>query len=337
MIEHFGSYLLTLLPSCGYYGVDLFFVISGFLITLILLKSTGTLGKSFKTFMGRRVLRIFPVYYMALAVLWLFSFENTRDEILWLLTYTWNYRAAQITDENPLFYLWSLSVEEQFYVFWPPIVLCLRGKPRCLMTVTMFLISVSYAQLISNIFPTLSTYNYTGLINRMGSLCLGAAGAVAFRRNWIPRRMLTSVWLEVLMWCVLAWAFFATTSLRLPFLGLCSLMLVLKAVQGDFAFAPIRWALSHPWAIFIGQISYGIYVFHWPLGLTLNEYVFDPIWLNIDFATLGPFEKLRWHSWVIKFPLYYAIIVGVAGFSFRYIESPLLNLKDRWFPNRPIS
>ncbi len=75
MIQHFGGELPKYF-SAGYYGVDLFFVISGFLITAILLKSQGGFGTAYKTFMGRRTLRIFPVYYLALAVLFACNFAN---------------------------------------------------------------------------------------------------------------------------------------------------------------------------------------------------------------------------------------------------------------------
>ncbi len=331
MIEHFGGPLAQYF-SAGYYGVDLFFVLSGFLITSILLKSQGDFGAAYKTFMGRRTLRIFPVYYLALAVLFVCNFASTRDDILWLGSYTWNYACAMREGENWLFYLWSLSVEEQFYLFWPFVVLTLRGKPQMLLVLTVSLVCISYSQLVYNIFPALTAYNYTGLINRMGSLGLGALGAIGFIGGWIPRRLLMNRMIELLTWALLVWALVSQTNYRLPVMGICSLILVLKGVNGDYTIPMVPAALAHPATVFVGRISYGIYVYHWPLGLALNEYVFDPLWLSIDFSALGPLAKLRWHSWLIKLPLYYAAVVAVAYLSYRYFESPLLGLKDRWFP-----
>ena len=331
MVEHFGGPLATFF-SAGYYGVDLFFVLSGFLITSILLKAKGGFSAAYKSFMGRRTLRIFPVYYLALAVLFLFNFADTREDIVWLGTYTWNYAAAWKVGENWLFYLWSLSVEEQFYLFWPFIVLTIRHRPVALAVLTGGLICISYGQLVFNFFPGLAIYNYTGLINRMGSLGLGALGAIAFVHSWLPRRLFTNRAVEAVTWVLLLWSLVSITDYRIPVMGICSLILVLKGVNGDYSLPLVRAALSHPAATFIGRISYGIYVYHWPLGLALNEWVFDPIWLSIDFSALGPLAKLRWHSWLIKLPLYYAAVVGVAYLSYRYFESPLLRLKDLWFP-----
>ncbi len=198
---------------------------------------------------------------------------------------------------------------------------------------TSVLVAVSYCQLVYNIFPVFSPYNYTGLVNRMGSLGLGAIGAIGFVGGWIPRRLLTNRLIDLLTWALLIWALISETAYRLPVMGACSLMLVLKGVNGDYAIPWVHGVLAHPAVTFVGRISYGIYVYHWPLGLALNEYVFDPLWLSIDFSALGPLAKLRWHAWLIKLPLYYLATVGVAYLSYRYFESPLLRLKDRWFPS----
>lgn len=337
MVEHFGGELPKYF-SAGYYGVDLFFVISGFLITSILMKSQGGFKTAYIRFTGRRTLRIFPLYYLTLAILYPVDFADVREDIFWLATYTWNYAAQWREGENWLFYLWSLSVEEQFYLFWPFVILTLRRWPKTVLAVTLVIVAVSYAQLLYNIFPSQRPYNYTGLINRMGSLGVGAAGAIAFIFGWLPKQLYASRLVELATLLVLGWALTATNGWRLPVLATCSLILVLKAVTGKFSLPLISRLLAHPKVTFIGRISYGIYVFHWPLGLALNEYVFDPIWLNINFDALGPLQKLRWHSWIIKLPLYFGIVTGAAALSFRYFESPLLALKDRWFPaNAPLA
>ena len=63
----------------------------------------------------------------------------------------------------------------------------------------------------------------------------------------------------------------------------------------------------------------------------LTQYVVDPVWLSIPFDRLGLLGPIRWHSWIIKLPLYSAASIAVAAVSFRWFESPLLALKDRWF------
>jgi len=189
LIEHFGGYLGTFVAG-GYYGVDLFFVISGYLITAILLKAQHpSFAASYRVFLGRRALRIFPAYYALLFLLLLLDFGPVRESFPWLATYTFNYPAALWETEgrdNQLFYLWSLSVEEQFYLLWPPLVLALRNRRNCLLGVTAAIIAVGYAQATHSIVHALTPFNYTGLINRMGSLGLGASGAIYVSHRLLP-------------------------------------------------------------------------------------------------------------------------------------------------------
>ncbi|QUS39076.1 acyltransferase [Tardiphaga alba] len=118
----------------GYVALDIFFVISGFFITRLLLRERAKTGRiSFKDFYMRRALRIFPVYYLTiLACYFIFNF-NTADTIS-LLTYTFNFYHPLHPVPNPLEHTWSLSVEEQFYFFWPLLILLV--PPRWLNAVT---------------------------------------------------------------------------------------------------------------------------------------------------------------------------------------------------------
>ena len=104
-------------------GVNLFFAISGFLITLGLIRNkTDTeksTGASLWKFYVRRVLRIFPIYYLMLLLLWFFNHGKVADGIWWYLTYTTNFYIIKIQNWGGLAHLWSLSLEEQFYLVWP--------------------------------------------------------------------------------------------------------------------------------------------------------------------------------------------------------------------------
>ena len=116
----------------GYIGVDFFFVISGFLITSILLKTKGSFKTMYINFLARRSLRIFPLYYFAILIFVIIGHPVVLENIGYLLTYTFNYRYPLITQANPLGHFWSLSVEEQYYLFWPIIVLALRHHIKIL-------------------------------------------------------------------------------------------------------------------------------------------------------------------------------------------------------------
>ena len=334
LIEHFGSYLVNFFMA-GYYGVDLFFVISGFLITAILIKDqTSSFSGSYRNFIGRRVLRIFPIYYLTIAVLFITDIPSARDMFPWLASYTYNY-GVQLTrgpdDLAPLFYLWSLSVEEQFYVFWPLLAISLKDRKDILFTLTAALVIASYAQLTFNLFPSMSQFNYTGLLNRMGSLGLGAMGAIYVSWRHLPRHFFNSAWVEALMFALLFLALTVSFQGRFVLMGFCSLFLVMKASFFRFRINAIDRFLLNPAVVYVGSISYGIYLFHVPLGMWLTQYIFDPVWLVIPWDNLGEFSRLRWHSWIFKFPLYTAATIALAALSYRFIESPILTFKDRWF------
>lgn len=335
-LEHFGYRPKWFIA--GYYGVDLFFVISGFLITSILLKDNkSSFLQNYRTFMGRRILRIFPIYYLTVALFWAINLSPARDHILWLVTYTYNYAwiiYEDTTKINYLGYLWSLSVEEQFYFLWPIIALTLRRSKLVLFSVTAIVVAVSYAQLAYDIVPAMTRFNYTGLFNRMGSLGFGALGAIYVSWKSLPARFFCSRMTEIAVLLVLAVALVCSFRLRFVMLGMCSLFLVLKASQFQFQVRPIDWLLQHHWVVYVGSISYGLYLFHQPLGHFITKYLFDPMWRSIPFEQFGVFAKFRWHSWIVKFPLYSLASVAVAWASYRWIESPILSLKDRWFGYR---
>ncbi len=123
--------------SYGVLGVDLFFVLSGFLITGLLLEAKGQ-PHYFRNFYARRTLRIFPLYYGVLAALFIVIpalvtpsplLEQAREHQLWLWTYTTNFYIAATSSWSSLTYVthfWSLAIEEHFYLVWPLVVLCFR-------------------------------------------------------------------------------------------------------------------------------------------------------------------------------------------------------------------
>lgn len=332
LIDHFASYIGKHI-SAGYYGVDLFFVISGFLITNILLRTEGTpFGKAYVKFMGRRTLRIFPIYYLLIAVLWLAQLPVVHAHLVAVLTYTYNYAWVYFhLGDGPINHLWSLCIEEQYYLFWPWIVLSLRGMPRVLMAITMAIIALGYFQIVFNIFPSLQPYNDYGLLTRMPSLGMGSLGAIYLRLYALPDGFFKSKWVELAVFAVLGISLMTDWVTKPILLALASLFLVFKASQFEFAFGFINRFLSQRRIVYLGTISYGIYVFHWPIGWYISKYIFDPIWIQIPWSQMGRLGLLQWHAELIQFPLYSAIGVGVAALSFRFLEKPILSLKDRWF------
>jgi peptidoglycan/LPS O-acetylase OafA/YrhL len=137
LIEHYvpKTYGIARVIPWGTLGVQLFFVLSGFLITGILLKCreiSGTFQHPFfslRQFYIRRFLRIFPLYYFVLCMVFLLNVANIRETIFWYMFYLCNIKFA--IDGNwagTLSHFWSLAVEEQFYLFWPFVILCSPRK-----------------------------------------------------------------------------------------------------------------------------------------------------------------------------------------------------------------
>ena len=115
----------------------------------------------------------------------------------------------------------------------------------------------------------------------------------------------------------------------LPASAVCSLALVLKASSGKFAFSTIQRAMASTQLRFFRKISYGIYLLHVPLGGFFREQEFGPIWHAFDCSLLGPLERLRWHGWLLSFPLVVMISVAAASLLWRFVEEPLLTWRDR--------
>lgn len=331
LIEHFAS-VVGKKCSAGYYGVDLFFVISGFLITGILLRSKGSFGTSYKNFVGRRTLRIFPIYYLTIAVLFVFGYQPIRDHIVSFATYTYNYAwIAQGIEPNGATHFWSLAIEEQFYLFWPIFILLFRNKPKVLFSVTASVIVLSFIQLTYNSIDAITPYNYVGLFPRAASLCLGALGAMLIAFGRTPHNFLNSRVVEYFTLILLVVNLFFDFQFKPIFLGYCSYYLVMKSVHSDFRLGFLNRFLSNSRIVFVGTISYGIYVFHLPIGYLLTVNYFEPFWMSIDFKSLGFFSFIQEHGWIITLPVFSAVSIGIAYLSNRYVEKPILTLKDTFF------
>lgn len=331
LIEHFASDIGHKI-SAGYYGVDLFFVISGFLITNILLKSKGTFMHAYKNFVGRRTLRIFPIYYLTIAILLLVNFDAYKHDAVYLITYTFNYAWVYFNAEgNALTHFWSLAVEEQFYLFWPFLIIPLKNNVKLLFWIILAISGICFLQLSFNIFPSISDYNYVGLFPRAGSLCMGALGALLFHKNKLPNNFFNSKLIEIAMIAILVISLTTVYMFKEPVLAFCSLYLVLKAIHSDFKIVAINKFLTNNRILQIGRISYGIYVYHIPIGFFLSNTFILPWWQSIDFDVFGTFSFIKSWLWLIILPLYTILTICVAWLSNKYIEQPILRLKDTFF------
>jgi len=181
------SRLFFRLTAAGWCGVDLFFVLSGFLITGILYDAKESPHR-FRNFYARRALRIFPLYYTTLTIIFALlpwasrqvgSLEGLEDARLWLWAYGTNIHVALRGDWFPLSHFWSLAVEEHFYVFWPAIIIGCNRKTALRVCGGMILIAVVVRTWLVIQGAVLAAYCST--VCRIDALAVGGFLALAAR------------------------------------------------------------------------------------------------------------------------------------------------------------
>jgi peptidoglycan/LPS O-acetylase OafA/YrhL len=281
--------------KAGFIGVDLFFVLSGFLITALLLQEFDRSQTiSLKKFYLRRVLRLAPALLLFLAAycagsIILKGFPGAYyhlEEALIALFYSTNWsRALEI---HPPFYLghtWSLSIEEQFYVVWPPLLLLLLGKTRSRRVVAMIAGGIALSAWGLRIGLGLAGSTpmrlYNGSDTRADAVMVGCLLGILVSSNLVPRRIegrsaqLLSL-AGVLSIGALAWIS-ATASWDSPAMlyGLYFAIELMTAVIILDCFtnprSVMKRLLSLPAVVWIGGISYGLYLWHYPIYMLLRD------------------------------------------------------------------
>jgi peptidoglycan/LPS O-acetylase OafA/YrhL len=322
----------------GLMGVKLFFVLSGFLITGILLRSRGYVEEgrqanayTLRQFYARRFLRIFPLFYLCLLVMWLLGIPDVREGLYWYLSHLSNFYFASLGwFPESTAHLWSLAVEEQFYLLWPVLILFL---PKHWMMPTLL-----SAIAVGPLFRYFGVVNemdsaalYTLPFSSMDSLGLGALIAYLDQKSSdsAPWRMLytllvTGVMLPAAVWLIvfgLPQNFGTAFNFALPDLVVSLVFgwLVLGAKTGyqNFFGRILAW---QP-VVFLGRISYGIYVYHLFMPVIFRGF---PEWSGI--------EPLKYNSWMF-FLFYAGVTIVVASLSWFLFEAPINRLK-RFFPYR---
>lgn len=312
----------------GWIGVDLFFVLSGFLITSILL--TASQGKSFITrFYLRRIFRIFPLYFGFLLVFYagmflLFDNRGVNSTFQYYVTnFEWFFSFLQnwllinkgLPPEPYLQHFWSLAVEEQFYLAWPFFFLIRDVKLLKWCTAVLFL-----AALLIRIFQWEFARNneafYFSTFSRMDSLMAGAFLVFLTKeKKKISRHLLTGIISFYVLFLITHLYIFGHTRLDSPlfatigysitaifFMGICHIVIEYKtAIAG--------WT----WLCRIGRTSYGLYVFHLPVYLAMSALI-----QKTDLPENGTITS-------ILIPLTsFAMTLLISAASYKYFEVPLL-------------
>lgn len=258
----------------GHLGVRLFFVLSGFLITRNLLVDREALALNcspywplIKKFYRRRLRRLMPVYYLVLLVTALLAFQSIKPALLFYFTYTSNIYFSFHDWDTTASHLWSLAVEEQFYLCWPWIIL-LAPERRLLGAMLLLLGSAFLFRGLCFLFGwSNGSMEYSMIIACLDNLCAGSLLALLRKKHLLADNQSLSrwFWLSFVAFACIHLVDFTRHSVLVVSENLVnSIFFALLINQAADGFGGIsKTILEHPWLRYIGKISYGIYVYHY--------------------------------------------------------------------------
>ena len=302
----------------GWAGVDIFFVLSGYLITTVLtneLLETGAID--YQSFFIRRILRLWPAFAVFLLVvvlqismskapnIWAFGAVAVSAAYLmnWNKAFTW-------MGHNNVGHTWSLAMEEQFYLLWPALLAFIFARRALWLVFALIIVMVTWrCFLASNGADPERTYN--GFDTHGDAILVGCLLALVVRRNADFIARLSGMWL-VASGGLLAILFLMphrdvfTQTAGLSIASLLSAV-VIASLQHE---TPLKSLLSTRPLVYLGKISYGFYLWHYPLVLALSKY-----------GNMGKLAALM-------------LSLGLASASYRYIELPFLTLKKHFAPRQ---
>lgn len=322
----------------GWVAMDIFFVLSGFLITDILVKSFGK-ENYLKNFYIRRILRVFPLYYTALFLFIVIlprvpSFPIPLDQYVhnqiwyWTFLQNWVIIFKGLGDQTALMHLWSMAVEEQFYLLWP-LVFAFIKKPKYLI---IFLSALLISLIIFRFWlwmkqvPGLSYFNFFNF-TRIDGICIGCI--VALLQNTNSKLIRNYTFIPVFSLAIYNFLFYFLNLYYkdyFPYLGLIGFT-TFATLLGILVYSIINQTppiLSKVFDIsllkFIGRISYGTYIFHWPIYLFIKNS--SEGWAHAHIP--GIYSDL-------SISVLSTILAYVTGYlSYRYFESYFLRLKNKF-------
>ena len=316
----------------GGIGVDLFFTLSGFLITSLLVGDLQAHGRILlRSFWVHRAIRLMPALVVVVLTVLLLTqvapdiadSSAVRREALAAVTYTTNWtRAFGVTRDSLLNHTWSLAIEQQFYVVWPLILTCLaRTLPdRRRLWVAVLISAIGFALWRATLFwmEAANDRLYNGLDTRADSLLIGSVVALALSSCTYPWLVRQGRWTRMAVWPATAMLGFMATSIHChaPFMYLigyflapcCAALIILAIVMNGETFWLSRILAVAP-LVWIGRISYGLYLWHVPVFKVIRHLGFD----GHVVITIG-----------------LGVSIGLAAVSFYTLESYFRRIRDRY-------
>ena len=319
--------IFEVVPS-GHIGVILFFVLSGFLISFLLMKELEINQKiSFRNFYMRRILRIWPLYYLIIILSFLLI-ESSNSTMSYLLCLTIFPNVAHAIGEgwasSPQ--IWSIGVEEQFYLIWPIIlsmVFTFRKKLVPIILISFILIYTLLPHALGFINVRFFQSEYMITIERFfygtkyNCLAIGAFIGIAYanRKKWVNLLNNNFVFIPVTIITLLMWGFNVVfVNFTDEVFAILFALLILGAIGSETI--KIDTNVSK----FLGKISYGIYMYHWLIIILVMKF--------LPFQENALFYNLKLYF------LVFGLTIFVSWFSFVFFEKKFLKLKIKYRINK---
>lgn len=322
--------LIASAALAGRYGVDLFFLLSAYLITELLLREREQYGKlDLRSFYARRILRIWPLYFLGISIGVALTFVDPSERFplsyavgFALLFGNWMI-SLKGSVPSAVFALWSVSFEEQFYLLWPAFISRARGKALLRACAVLLVIaSVSRFLLFGRAQSMHSEMTiFTNTLTRLDPLALGIAMAILLRGNRVRLGAVARIalfstgyalWMLAAHYCGVNLPY---VLLGYPAVAVGALLIFLAAFGSSIA---------PSWLRYLGKISYGLYVFH-GIALYCAEHILG-----------GYAHTLR--QFIAYWCLSLTLTIVMSALSYRFFESPFLRLKERFarVKSRPV-
>jgi peptidoglycan/LPS O-acetylase OafA/YrhL len=329
----------SLLPG-GFIGVDIFFVLSGFLITTLLVQEFDRTGAiNLRYFYTRRALRLGPALLVFLAVLCSLSFVlydparargNCRDALIALFYLSNWVRVLSSNQLGLLAHTWSLSTEEQFYILWPLILLTLLRRSKSRYRILVAAGAITLLSWLVNFYLAMHLASQRRLFlqlcfrfdSRVGTLMIGCMLGVVYSSGLLTdkaTRLLRKTLVFLAPVALAGLVVFSIYSYVIGgiffYFGFGLVALLAAALLLDVLLNPrgvFRRLMSMKWLVWVGSVSYGLYLWHWPIFYGMDRFGFK-----------------GWTVVLAGLP----VTLVVVSLSYYLLERPMLRLKQRFTDN----
>lgn len=338
----------------GWVGVQLFFVLSGFLITDILLRMKSALGlKAYLyTFYTRRALRILPLYYFFITLILLISMYligigykpfllgKIYDQVPYAYAFIFNFFVSlrDIVPSPLLMHIWSLSIEEQFYLFWPLIIFLVPEKYTKQLFISGIIVGPAF-RLLFHVAHAAGWFDFMAEPSALAMYTLPFSHIDAFAfgayvsRFDIPKAVTKFIWTGLILSVAGYLSLYVSTGTVGEWSALGYPVTLPNAYQFIWAYSGLNYffalfiycvankglwvkALDNPILDYLGRISYGLYIYHLPV-----------IWFATRLRDVKGFESIT--PFQISIVAFLATLL-ISTLSFYVFENPLIRLKDRF-------